>query len=76
MTAVTVANREYPQLRIYSCQGVVLLWHKEVSHLQGTTQGTRKELIKVELDRIEEYQKKGGLTSFEEILSYLNRRES
>jgi len=76
MTAVTAANRDYPRLRLYSHPGAVLPWAQTVSHSQGTTRGARSELLQAELERIEKYQKKGDLASFNEVLTYLNRRDA
>jgi hypothetical protein len=75
MTTVTVALREYPQVPIYSYPGLTLPWHEEVLHSQGTTRGTRRDLIQGELERINRYQAKGDLASFEEVVRYLDRRD-
>ena len=76
MTAVTVALREYPELLIYSYPGVAMPWQEEVIHSQGTLKAKRCDLIKEELERIEKYQNKGDLASLEQVLSYLNNRET
>jgi len=76
MTAVTVALREYPELLIYSYPGVAMSWQEEVIHLQGTLKAKRRDLIQEELERIVKYQSKGDLASPEQVLSYLNKRET
>jgi hypothetical protein len=76
MTAVTVALREYPELLIYSYPGVAMSWQEEVIHSQGTLKAKRRDLIQEELERIEKYQGKGDLASSEQVLSYLNKRET
>jgi len=76
MTSVTVALREYPELLIYSYPGVAMSWHEEVIHSQGTLKAKRRELIQKELERIEKYYRKGDLVSPEQVLSYLDKRES
>lgn len=76
MTAVTVALREYPELLIYSHPGVAMSWQEEVIHSQGTLRAKRRDLIQEELDRIEKYQIKGDLASPEQVLVYLNKRET
>jgi len=76
MTAVTVALREYPQLRIYSYPAVAMPWQEEVLHSQGTLRAIRSELIHAELERINIYQNKGDLALFEQVLVYLNKREA
>jgi hypothetical protein len=65
MTAVTVAQAEYPQLSIYSYPGSTLPWMDAVVHSQGTLQAPRRQLIQEELTRIDTYQKKGDLARFE-----------
>ena len=74
MTAVTVALREYPELLLYSYPAVAMPWQEEVVHSQGTLKATRSELIHMEFERINKYQNKGDLASFEEVLTYLNNR--
>ena len=76
MTAVTVALKEYPELLIYSYPGESMPWQEEVIHSQGTLKAKRRDLIQEELDRIEKYQSKGDLASPEQVLSYLNKRET
>ena len=76
MTAVTVALREYPELLIYSYPGIAMSWQEEVIHSQGTLKAKRCDLIQEELERIEKYQRKGDLTTPEQVLSYLNKRET
>lgn len=75
MTSVTVALREYPELSLYSYPAVAMPWQEEVVHSQGTLKATRSELIHMEFERINKYQKKGDLASFEEVLTYLNNRQ-
>jgi hypothetical protein len=76
MTAVTVALKEYPELLIYSSPGVALSWQAEVAHSQGRLRAKRRELIGVELERIERYQQKGDIASFGQVLVYLNARDT
>jgi len=76
MTAVTVALREYPELLIYSYPGLAMSWQEEVLHSQGTLKAKRRDLIQEELERIEKYHSKGDLASPEQVLSYLNKRET
>ena len=75
MTAVTVSTRVYPELLIYSYTGTAMPWKEEVVHSQGTLKAKRLELIQKEMERIEKYQNKGDLASFEQVLNYLNRRD-
>jgi hypothetical protein len=76
MTAVTVALKKFPQLQIYSHPAVAMSWEEEVVHSQGTLRATRKKLIHTELERIHTYQLKGDLASFEQVMVYLNMRET
>ena len=55
MTSVTVAIKNYPGLLIYGYTGKSLPWLDNVVHSQGTTSGTRKDLIKSEFERILKY---------------------
>jgi hypothetical protein len=75
MTAVTATLQLYPQLALYSSPGKTLPWEKEVAHSQGTTQGSRKDLIAAEFERIHKYQKKGDLDETTAVLKYLTRRD-
>lgn len=76
MTAVTVTLKLYPQLCLYSFPGATLTWMEAVAHSQGTLQAPRRQLIQEELIRIDTYQKKGDLARFEDVLDYLNQRDS
>ena len=76
MTAVTVTLREYPELLIYSYPSMAMPWQEEVVHSQRTLKAKRRDLIQEELERIEKYQDKGDLALFEQVLSYLNKRET
>jgi hypothetical protein len=74
MTAVTVALRIFPTLSIYSHPGQTLPWCQQVVHSQGTLKAKRYDLIEEELKRIETYQAKGDLASYNEVIDYLNKR--
>lgn len=76
MTTVSVASRAYPELSIYNQVGMPLDWSENVRHSQGTTTGTRREILRGEFDRIEKYQEKGDLLSPDEVLLYLNKRDA
>jgi hypothetical protein len=75
MTSVTATLEHYPDLCIYSFNGHPLSWIGTAAHSQGTVSGSRKELIKEELDRIRKYQKKGDLASDVDVLKYLDERD-
>jgi len=75
MTMVTVALNNYPDLLIFNYTGISLPWLAKVAHSQGTLLGTRKDFIKAEFERIEKYKRKGDLSSENDIIEYLNRRD-
>jgi hypothetical protein len=75
MTSITVALRIYPPLRLYSYSGHPLSWSETVAHSQGKTIGSRKELIKGEIERISTYQSKGDLAADSDVLDYLDKRD-
>ena len=76
MTAITAALRHYPEIQLYSQAGEVLPWLGEAVHSQGNEKAVRKDLIQGEVERIAKYQSLGDLASFEEVLQYLNKRDS
>lgn len=76
ITTVTVALREYAELKIYSQAGYALSWMEKVFHSQGTLSGSRSQLIWDGMKRIETYQKKGDLASFDTVLEYLSNRDN
>ena len=76
MTAATVALKLYPELAIYSHPGAAMPWMETVAHSQGTLQAQRRQLIQEELVRVHTYQNKGDLARFEDVLDYLNRRDT
>jgi hypothetical protein len=76
MTAATVASKFYPDLALYSHPGTAMPWMESAIHSQGNLQAPRRQLIQEELTRIHTYQNKGDLARFEEVLDYLNRRDT
>ncbi len=76
MTSISVALREYPQLKLFSYPGAPLPWNQEVVHSQGTEKGTRSEILCAEFGRIIRYQDKGDILPLGEILNYLKCRDN
>jgi uncharacterized SAM-binding protein YcdF (DUF218 family) len=76
MTAATVALKLYPGLALYSHPGAAMSWIDSVVHSQGTLQAPRRQLIQEELVRVHTYQNKGDLARFDDVLDYLNRRDT
>ncbi len=74
MTAVTVALKVHPTLRIYNFHGTAMPWQEDVLHSQGVLKAKRHQLIHSEIERINKYQNKGDLASTEAVLEYLNNR--
>jgi hypothetical protein len=75
MTAITAAQREYPELYLYSLPGKAMPWQEEVMHSQGKLEDTRAGLIAGEMERITCYHDQDDLISVKEALDYLNRRD-
>lgn len=76
ITTVSVAMREFPQLKLFSYPGVALPWNEEVAHSQGIEKGTRAEILTAEFERVFKYQNKGDILPFGEILNYLKHRDN
>jgi len=76
MTAITAALRLYPEVKLYSQPGETLPWLGEAVHSQGNEKALRKDLIQGEAERIAKYQAQGDLAQFEEVLEYLNNRDT
>jgi hypothetical protein len=75
MTSITAALRKFPEVKIYSYNGVSLPWTDTVTHSQGATVGSRKELLYGEFERIRKYQEKGDLALESDVLAYLDTRD-
>ena len=75
MTAVTVALKWYPDIRIYSYPGDALPWLDTVIHSQGTTSARRTDLIHGEFERIRKYQMKGDLADVSAVMDYFTSRD-
>lgn len=76
MAAVTAALQSYPELYIYSHPGKTLPWKEEAMHWQGKVQAARAGLIPGEMKRIQNYHAKGDLASVEDVIIYLNKRDT
>ena len=76
MTAVRVALTQLPKIKIYNFPGIPLPWTEQAVHSQGTLTATRAKLIHAEMARIDKYFLKGDLISFDEVLDYLDRRDT
>lgn len=76
MAAVTAALKTYPELYLYSQPGNAMPWKEEVLHSQGKVQAARAGLIAGEMKRIQKYHEIGDLASVEEVIVYLNKRDT
>lgn len=76
ITAVTAALQSYPELHLYSHPGKALPWKEEVVHSQGKVQAARAGLVAGEMKRIQKYHEKGDLASVEDVIIYLNKRDT
>ncbi len=76
VTLVSVARTVYPKLKVYNAVGCEVDWQEKVIHSQGKATGTRVEILMRELENIQKYHQKGDLLGPDEILDYLNKRDS
>jgi hypothetical protein len=75
ITAVSLTQKIYPELKIYNIVGTELPWHKEVVHYQGVVVDTPLNFIFSELERIIAYHEKGDLLSSDAVIEYLIKRD-
>lgn len=71
----TAVLKEYPKFHIYAIAGKTLPWTKNAEHSQGIISGKRCEVIKSELQKIQQYCAEGNLATAKQILAYLNIRD-
>lgn len=76
MTAISVALDTACSTRLYSCPGSPQPMLEPASHSQGALSGRRRDLIALELQRIDTYQQKGDLAATRAILAYLEERDA
>ena len=75
LSTVKAASEANDQIKIYAIPGTVLPWHQEVVHSQGTTKGTRIEILRGEFRRIKEYSENGSIAHPGQGLEYLDKRD-
>lgn len=73
--SVTLKKPHKTPIAVYAQCGIAESWHTTVFHSQGTTVGTRRELLSGELWRLGKYFTKGDLLSPNAILRYLDWRD-
>lgn len=81
LSMITAINHFKPEgLRVYSCVGITQPWDKHITHSQGKTTGTRKEIFVGEFRSISKYRKPENkpvpLVSNDQALEYLEWRDS
>ena len=76
LTTVSVALKEYPELKIYSAVGKSLNWQESCVHSQGVITGPRTELLLWEYAGLIKYRAQGDLASARKILRYMEKRDS
>lgn len=72
---VYVMNETGYQMEIYTAAPDNTPWHEVTRVNQGIEEKPRIENIADELERVYDYQRKGDLATFEELLAYLKARE-
>lgn len=75
MTVASVALKKYPLLDIFNYPGKELPWDESALHSQGKLKDLRINLLRIELGKIKDYQKKGDILSMQEILDYMGKRK-
>jgi len=76
MSRVHAVNEYCPELRLYPTLGTPLSWNEESSHSQGTLTGIRVDFFVEEIIRIYTYHDQGNLPSPEDVLAYLDLRDT
>lgn len=76
MSGVHALNKFYPELRLYPALGTPLDWNEDSSHSQGTLTGIRTDFPVEETIRIYTYHGQGNLPDPEDVLAYLDRRDT
>ena len=74
ISAASVVIQRLPSLKVYAYPGAEQDWNEVVIHSQGVTTGTRRDLIRGEVERIKNYTKPGNLEPLERVLEYCAKR--
>lgn len=75
VSSVSATKRERSKIRLFNFVGFPQRYEDHIVHSQGIQRGTRSNLIRKELKKVERYFNKGDLESPEEILKYMNKRD-
>lgn len=76
LTVVKSMSENNNWIRVYTMSPKSTSWSVEVFGSQGKKKMPRKYHINEEFDRIIRYQQSGDLASFDELFSYLSKREN
>jgi hypothetical protein len=76
ISTVSALSHAKTKLNIFNFVGLPQRYEDHIVHSQGIQKGSRSSLIRKELEKIEHYSEKGDLLSPEEVLAYLNKRDS
>ena len=76
MNLVSFLKKEFYPIKVYNLVALPLNWHKEIIHYHGETKGRPVDFIRMELEGIQKYTAEGKLLPAEQILHYLEERES
>ena len=76
VSTVSPAVREYPELNVWSAPSWPLSWVEEVICFQNKPAARRADQFPSEFEKMERYLAKGDHLSAEEVIRYLNWRDS
>jgi len=76
ISMVSAMKKLNAPVRVYNKVGMAQPWGDTVAHSQGTLVRTRLELVVEESRRIETYTAKGDLLPIEEVLQYIEWRDT
>lgn len=75
LTTISAVLNSSSSLNVFAYAGKVSDWEEEIVHSQGILRAKRIELFMHELQRIDNYQKKGDLVSAREAIDYTKIRD-
>jgi|GEM_PF-4399855 len=76
MHLITELKKQFHPIRVYNMIALPLNWHKEIVHYQGETKGRPVDFIRSELEKIQKHTAQGDLLPVEQVLKYLEERET
>ena len=76
MSGAFALSESFPELRLFPVLGTPLDWNDKSSHSQGSLTGTRADFLVEEMIRIYSYHAQENLPDPEDILAYMDRRDT